>query len=86
MVKPTLSDLEINTLFSHTNFGDKINHCVNEKRKQIHKTLTDLSAGYWSGHTAYHLVLKAKLIVDGKTRTAKELTPLGLAFINEFKH
>jgi hypothetical protein len=85
MLNITLSDQEINELFSNTNFGDKINNCVKAKRQQINKTLTDLISGYWSGHTAYNIVLKGKLIIDSSKGTAKELTPLGLSFMNEFK-
>jgi len=77
-----LTDEYINRLFEGTNFGGKINNCVKAKRRQILKTLKDQVAGYWSGHTAYHLVVDGGFLHDAKTDEEKKLTALGIAFIN----
>jgi hypothetical protein len=81
-----LSDDFINQLFECTNFGEAINNCVEMKRKQIAKTLQNQVDGYWSGHTAYHIVVNAGFLKDGKRSTHKELTALGVAFLQEQAH
>ena len=86
MASIIVSDEYVNQLFDGTNFGEVINNCVTEKRKQIHKTLTNLRAGYWSGHTAYHIVLHGGFIKDGKRGQPKELTDLGHAFMSQFNN
>lgn len=76
-----VSDEYINKLFEGTNFGEKINSCVKAKRKQIVKTLRDQVAGYWSGHTAYHIAVDGGFLKDAKKSEAKQLTELGVAFL-----
>lgn len=77
-----LSDEFINKMFKGTNFGGKINNCVKAKREQILKTLKNQTEGYWSGHTAYHLVVDAGLLHDAKKDEDKKLTAIGVAFVN----
>ena len=76
-----VSDNYINELFEGTNFGATINSCVKAKRKQLVKTLRDQIAGYWSGHTAYHIAVNGGFLKDAKTSETKQLTPLGVAFL-----
>ena len=78
-----VSDDFINELFAGTNFGEPINNCVKAKRKQIAKTLRDQVAGYWSGHTAYHIVVNGGFLKDAKSGEQKELTAFGAAFMSE---
>lgn len=78
-----LSDQYINDLFEGTNFGGSTNNSVEEKRKVITKTLRDQIAGYWSGHTAYHLAVNGGFLHDAKTSETKRLTALGVAFLKE---
>jgi hypothetical protein len=78
-----VSDDYVNSLFVGTNFGEKINSCVIEKRKQIAKTLRNQVGGYWSGHTAYHIVVDGGFLVDGKRSSDKKLTQLGRQFLAE---
>jgi len=77
-----LSDEFIENMFEGTNFGEEINNCVKAKRKQILKTLKNQIDGYWSGYTAYHLVVNAGLLHDAKRNDDKKLTELGVAFVN----
>lgn len=78
-----VSDDFVNSLFDGTNFGAKINGDVAEKRKQIAKTLRDQVGGYWSGHTAYWIVVNGGFLIDGKRSTEKKLTALGCQFLAE---
>ena len=78
-----LTDEYINKLFEGTNFGEHVNQSVNEKRKQIEKTLKDQINGYWSGSTAYGIVIRGGFLNDAKFGKEKKLTPLGIAFLQE---
>lgn len=78
-----VSDKYINELFAGTNFGEKVNNCVKEKRKLLAKTLRNQVAGFWSGHTAYNIAVHGGFLHDSKPGTEKRLTALGNAFIKE---
>ena len=78
-----LSDDYINSLFKGTNFGEAIDSCVQEKRKLIIKTLRNQLDGYWSGHTAYQIVVQGGFLHDAKSGDQKQLTALGAAFLEE---
>ena len=82
MAYMTLSDDYINDLFQGTNFGEKTNNSVQEKRKLITKTLRNQLDGYWSGHTAYNIVVNGGLLKDAKRDAKKELTAAGLTHQN----
>ncbi len=84
MAYQVVTDEFINKLFEGTNFGKPINGCVQKKREQIAKTLRDQTAGYWSGHTAYHIAVNGGFLKDAKRSTNKELTAFGAAFMSEF--
>ena len=79
-----ITDEYVNELFKGTNFGRPINECVNKKREQLAKTLRDQVAGYWSGHTAYNIVVHGGLLIDAKSSEPKQLTDLGRDFLAEF--
>ena len=83
MAYQVASDDFVNNLFEGLNFGGHINGSVEEKRKQIAKTLRDQVNGYWSGHTAYHLVVNAGFLHDAKREVGvgKTLTAFGVAFM-----
>lgn len=78
-----LSDEYINSLFEGTRFGECVDNCVKEKRKLIVKTLRNQLDGYWSGHTAYQIVIQGGFLHDAKTDEQKHLTALGAAFLEE---
>lgn len=78
-----VSDEYINDLFAGTNFGEKVDSCVQGERKQLAKTLQNQVDGYWSGHTAYWIAVNGGFLHDSKPGTEKKLTALGIAFMNE---
>ena len=82
-MKMVVSDEYINNLFEGTNFGKPTNECVKMKRKQLAKTLRDQVAGYWSGHTSYHIAVNGGFLMDAKSSEPKKLTALGQAFLQD---
>jgi len=76
-----ITDKYIEDLFEGTDFGASTNSSVKAKRKQILKTLRDQASGYWSGQTAYHIVVHGGFLVDAKRGASKHLTMLGKAFM-----
>ena len=78
------SDKFINSLFKGTNFGETINNNIEAKRKLIAKTLRNQVHGYWSGHTAYSIVVRGGLLKDSKRGSDKELTAFGVDFLQSF--
>lgn len=78
-----LSDQYIESLFQGANFGSLINNSVEEKRKLIIKTLHNQVEGFWSGHTAYHIVVDGGFLHDAKPGEEKRLTALGAAFLQD---
>lgn len=80
-----ITDEYINDLFLNTKFGDFVDNNIEGKRWQVYKTLTDLVDGYWSGHTAYHIVLNGGFIHDGKKGEKKKLTKLGINYLENYK-
>ncbi|HIF9321622.1 TPA: hypothetical protein ACX6QP_002119 [Photobacterium damselae] len=81
-----LADRELNEidalifqLFSE--YWDDSIQKIEQMRAQLHKNLTDQVNGWWSGHTAYHLMVNGGFLLDGKSGTKKTLTLLGKMFI-----
>ncbi|MBE4282305.1 hypothetical protein ACEWAQ_24110, partial [Vibrio parahaemolyticus] len=50
-----------------------------------YKNLKDQLAGYWTGHTAYWILVNGGFIVDGPKGTAKQLTRFGSMFKEEME-
>ena len=80
-----ITDEYINKLFEGTNFGRPVNESVVKKRELIAKTLRNQVDGYWSGHTAYHIVIDGGFLLDAKSGKPKVLTALGEAFLEKSK-
>jgi hypothetical protein len=78
-----VTDAELEKLFHNTNFGSEINGCVKAKRKQLLKNITDKFNGYWNGHTAFHIMLDAGLVLDGKPSNQTKLTQRGINFMQQ---
>ena len=76
-----MNDNFISELFKGTNFGSRINNSVEEQRKLIAKTLRNQIEGYWSGHTAYHIVVNGGFLKDAKSGEEKRLTHKGKRFL-----
>lgn len=82
-------DTIIHKMFSNHWSGDLAFAPIAEMRKQLHKNLTDQVNGYWSGHTAYHIMTrggflidsKRVLLVDSNKCKGKGLTELGKLFM-----
>lgn len=80
------SDQWAQKIFLNTNFGTQINGDPTLQKAQLAKTLRDQMGGYWSGHTAYHLAVNAKLLHDGPASTLKHLTESGLCFLTNMRN
>ena len=57
---------------------------IEDMRKQLHKNLLDQTRGYWSGHTAYYIMIDGGFLTDAKSNTYKKLTELGQLFMDEY--
>ena len=50
--------------------------------KELQKNLSDQVNGYWSGSSAYAIMISGGFLVDGKSCTEKKLTALGKMVMN----
>ncbi|GIC20770.1 hypothetical protein [Vibrio cholerae] len=82
-----LSQLDqiIHGLFSTRWSGDLRNAPIKRMREQLYKNLKDQLNGYWSGHTAYHILIDGGFIVDAP-KGKKVATKLGQMFIGEMEN
>ena len=82
-----LSDINkiIYDLFSARWSDDIAKAGIDRMRKQLHKNLTDQLNGYWSGHTAYHLIVDGGFMYDAKSGDTKRLTALGKMFMSSME-
>tara|TARA_R110000851_G_scaffold307100_1_gene465577 strand:- start:249 stop:527 length:279 start_codon:yes stop_codon:yes gene_type:complete len=76
-----ISDAELEYIFYNKNFGGEINGCVKAKRSQLLKNVTNKFEGYWNGHNAFHMMLDAGLVLDGKPSNQTKLTQRGINFM-----
>jgi len=51
----------------------------------LYKSLKNQTDGFWSGHTAYHIMIDGGFLFDGKSNTNKTLTPLGRQFMRDIE-
>lgn len=65
---------------------------IEEQREQLYKNLVDQINGYWSGNTAYHILVDGGFIIDAKRIRdedgqckGKRLTELGKMFKAEME-
>lgn len=79
----SVTDEFISELFEGTNFGALTNGSISLKRALIKRTLQCQLDSYWSGHTAYHIVVDGGFLKDGKSNTPKKLTKLGEDFMKD---
>ena len=79
------TDKIIYDLFS-TRWSDNIAKAgIERMREQLYKNLNDQVNGYWSGHTAYHIMIDGGFLIDAKPGEEKRLTFLGLSFMSSMK-
>lgn len=61
---------------------------IDTMKAQLYKNLNDQLNGYWSGSTAYYIMVKGGFLVDSKRpskrKEKKELTKLGEKFMNDY--
>jgi len=79
-----ITDEYINELFEGMNFGEVVNNSVDEKRKLIADTLRNQLDGFWSGRTAYKVVIDGGFLYDASTHSQKKLTALGRLFMKDY--
>jgi len=90
-----MSDIDkiIYKLFASRWSGDLCNSPIEDMRNQLHKNLQNQVDGFWSGHTAYNIMVDGGFLVDSKrinipkTNMAKgkKLTELGQIFMDSMK-
>lgn len=80
-------DQLIYDLFSTCWVGDSVTSSLDAMKKQLHKNLTDQLNGYWSGHTAYHIMIVGGFLIDAQhvNGKPKKLTKLGEAFMSQYE-
>ncbi|WP_194163066.1 hypothetical protein [Vibrio parahaemolyticus] len=82
---PSQIDQIIHELFSTYWVGSLSYGPIKAQRSQLYKNLKDQLAGYWTGHTAYWILVEGGFIVDGPKGTAKQLTRFGSMFKEEME-
>ncbi|HIF6161562.1 TPA: hypothetical protein ACX3IN_002519 [Vibrio parahaemolyticus] len=87
MPKVVVSQIDqvIHDLFSNNWTSDLRTAPIDKMRAQLYKNLKDQLAGYWTGHTAYWILVNGGFIVDGPKGTAKQLTRFGSMFKEEME-
>lgn len=75
----------IKDMFSQCWSGEHTLKSIENMRKQLHKNLTDQLNGYWSGSSAYTIMIHGGFLIDSKRGTKKELTELGKRFMKDFE-
>lgn len=78
-------DILISKIFNKYWFGDDTLSSIEKMKKQLHKNLTDQLNGYWSGSSAYAIMVHGGFLKDSKRGTKKELTELGKMFMDTYK-
>lgn len=73
-----VTDEYISGLFEgRASFGKTIDESAQLQRKELKKNLKNQLDGYWTGHTAYHILIDGGFLKDGKRGTKKQATELG---------
>lgn len=82
-----VSDIDevIEKLFRDRWCGDAVTESIDTMKEQLFKALSSQIAGYWSGHTAYHIAVDGGFLIDAKSGEQNDLQPLATCFINAIK-
>jgi len=72
-------------LFINNWSGSGVVSSLDNMKKQLYKNLQNQIDGYWSGRTAYNIMIRGGFLIDGKSSTKKELTALGKLFMQNYK-
>jgi len=90
-----MSDIDeiIHKLFSTRWSGDLSKSPIEAMRKQLHKNLKNQVDGYWSGHSAYGIMVDGGFLIDSKRKRkpngmaeGKKLTELGKIFMDSMNN
>ena len=76
----------IEDMFNQNWTGKYTLSSIENMRKQLYKNLKDQINGYWSGSSAYSIMVNGGFLVDSKSGTKKQLTKLGEIFIEDFEN
>ena len=81
-----MSDIDniIFELFSSRWYGHLSAAPISEMRAQLRKNIQNQIDGYWTGSTAYQIMVDGGFIVDSKRGKNKKLTMLGKVFMDSF--
>lgn len=74
-------DKIIYNLFDKYWCGESTLKSLDAMKKQLHKNLSNQMQAYWSGSTAYSIMVTGGFLVDGQTSTNKSLTSRGRVFM-----
>jgi hypothetical protein len=74
----------ISDIFNKYWCGEHVLSSLENMKAQLHKNLTDQLNGYWSGHSAYMIMVKGGFLLDADRKATKELTMLGEKFMKDF--
>lgn len=88
------TDKIIHKLFSTRWTSDLSGAPIEKMRLQLYKNLQNQIDGFWSGHTAYHIMVDGGFIVDSKRVydgdtgkcKGKKLTELGKMFMDSMSN
>lgn len=75
----------IEDMFNQNWTGEYTLSSIENMRKQLYKNLKDQLNGYWSGSSAYSIMVHGGFLIDSKRGTKKQLTALGEKFIEDFE-
>lgn len=86
LCKSNLEDQEsidkiIYNLFDKYWCGESTLKSLDTMKKQLHKNLSNQMQAYWSGSTAYSIMVTGGFLVDGQKGTNKSLTSRGQVFM-----
>ncbi|ELB2819428.1 TPA: hypothetical protein ACX3IQ_004021 [Vibrio parahaemolyticus] len=80
-------DQVIFDLFTSRWVGASITKDLQAMRKELYKNLSDQVNGYWSGRTAYSIMVDGGFLVDGpsENKVPKRLTEFGKLFMKQYE-
>ncbi len=80
------TDKIIFKLFTERWCGEGTLKSIDTMKAQLYKSLSDQLGGYWSGHTAYHIMIDGGFLKDAKhvNGKPKHLTELGESFTTQY--
>lgn len=77
----------ISIAFKENWTGNHVLSSVENMKSQLYKNLTDQINGYWSGHTAYFIMVNYGFLIDSKhvNKKPKKLTVFGEIFMAKYE-